>query len=104
MSITIRVTPEELKKNAMEITDEIKDLRNQYNAIEALVQKLPASWEGEAGGHHREVFREYMERVHTLLDACDRRPVQLLTMAGIYTETESRNQEMAGLLNRNIIE
>ena len=104
MSITIRVTPEELKKNAMEITDEIREIRNQYEMIGTLVQKLPVYWEGEAGDHHREVFHEYMERVESLLDRCDQRPVQLLTMAGIYTETENRNQEMAGLLNRNVIE
>ena len=104
MSITIRVTPEELKKNAAELTEEIREIRNQYQTIETLVQKLPASWEGEAGGHHREAFRSYMERVETVLKSCEQKPVQLLTMAGIYEETESKNQEKTGLLSRNVIE
>lgn len=87
--IVLRVTPEELKNRASEISGLIQELQQSFSEIEQISSKTRNYWIGEAGDQDRSGYQSLKDEKDRLLIRLADHPKNLLTMAGIYEETES---------------
>lgn len=86
--IMLRVTPEVLREKSAEFSDRVKDIQKRFERIESIAAKTKGYWQGEAGTQDRESFASYQEDIQFIIRRLSEHPVDLMTMAGIYSEAE----------------
>ncbi len=89
MGIVLKVTPEVLKRMAGEIEKEIGDISSQFSLIDADISRTRSYWEGEASDAHKSQYDGLKDEIHEAVSRLKSNPVNLLQMAGLYSETES---------------
>ena len=103
MSVTLRVTPEQLRAQAARINNILTRIDARYSNIGELSLQFPTYWEGEAYSLHRERMRDFLGNAGEIMAELFDRPVRLMTMAGLYSETEKQNEELGASLDSDII-
>jgi len=88
MSIKLRVTTDALKSKAGEVENHIKTLEKHFNEIQDIVGRSAGYWVGVAGDKARNEFNNRKEDVATVINRFREHPSDLLTMAGIYDQTD----------------
>lgn len=101
--ITLKVTPEEIKSKAQQIQGQIERFEAAWSNMAQLVGSSRGYWEGEAGNLHQKQFRLYQEDVERIVRRLKEHPVDLLKMAEIYEESESKVQEKIRELSGDVI-
>lgn len=101
--IQLRVSPDELKNKAGEITKQIQQMERNWNQLCELVNASKVYWEGDAGEHHRKLVKENEKDVQLILKRLKEHPEDLLEMAGIYISAEEQASEIANRLPDNVI-
>lgn len=86
--IVLRVTPEELRTQSDEIAGIVKEIKSHFDRIESVAAKTKGYWQGDAGDRDRESYVSYQDDINFLIHRLEEHPRDLLTIAGIYTETE----------------
>lgn len=101
--IQLKVSPDELKNKAGEITKQIQQMERNWNQLCELVNASKVYWEGDAGEQHRKLLKENEKDVQVILKRLKEHPEDLLEMAGIYTSAEEHAAQIANMLPDNVI-
>ena len=101
--IVLRVNPEELRRKSTEFSTIIKDIQKRFDRVESIAAKTKGYWLGEAGTRDRESFASYENDIQFLIRRLSEHPVDLLEMAGIYSEAEKSATETNAKLQTNQI-
>lgn len=99
---TIKVSPDEMIRQADNIKDSVEKIRKQFANIEELVNRSSAFWEGEASDLHIKKYRDLKQDCDEISRRLGEHPDDLLKMAGIYSESETRSTEDSNSLQSNI--
>lgn len=102
-TFTLKVTPEELKNKAKEITDQIGRVKSNWDRMESVIKNTKNYWEGEASDLHQNYYKEAEPDVQTILKRLREHPTDLLNMANLYDEAEQKANEIANALPTDII-
>jgi WXG100 family type VII secretion target len=103
MAIILKVTPEVLTRMAEDIEKQISDIQNQFSSIDTEVCKTRSYWEGDASEKHKAQYDSLKKEMDEAVKRLKSQPVNLLKMAGLYTETESQQKEVAQSLSADVI-
>lgn len=101
--ITLRVTPEQLKSKADEVSAEIRAMENAFEELARNVSRTSQYWIGEAGDKCRSLYEEDRQQVEEMLKRLKEHPADLLTMAQVYEDVERRVEEMSNALPEDVI-
>lgn len=102
-NVEIKVKDEALLSAAGTLKDRIREMRASYDKVMEIVQKTGGYWIGAAGDEHRNVFLEQRDDIDQIVKRLSEHPDDLLRIAGIYEEAESRTAEVPGGLNSVLI-
>ncbi len=103
MAMTIRVTPAELQRQAQEITSMIDRVERSLDTIEDQINSSKNYWEGDASNMHQQKYQSLRGDIRNTIRELRAHPRNLLTMAGLYTRTESEAQAESGTLSSDVI-
>ena len=102
--VRLKVTPGELQRHAAELERQIANAQRNWKGLCETVRASRYYWEGEAGDRGRKLLDDRMEDVQAVLSRLSEHPSDLLEMAGIYTDTETKALNLAGTLSDHVIE
>lgn len=103
MNIVLKVKPEVLESKASEVEHYIKSLESEFDGIQDVVSKTTGYWTGIAGDKARSEFNSQKEDTQRIIRRFKEHPPELLSMAGIYKETESGNVQENKALEIDVI-
>ena len=103
MGIVLKVTPETLEKMSGDIQDKISQIKSQFQEIESEIKRTPGYWDGEASEVHKKQFDTLKPEIQEALERLQRRPEELLKMAGLYQTTENTSKEATMSLSEDVI-
>lgn len=98
----IKVTPEELKNQSNQVSEDIKAIEKHWRSISNLVNGTKTYWEGDASNTHIRIYKDVEDDVNKIIARMKENPVKLLTMAGIYDEAEQNAVSMSAELPTDI--
>lgn len=93
--VSLRVTPEELKTVAGEITAEVQSIKTCLRNINSEVIDTQIYWRGDASGKHISNYQEMKPNIDSIVGELEAAPSDLLKIAGLYEETEEINVQLA---------
>ena len=99
---TMKVSPETMVHQADEIKNSVDTIRQQFGAIETCVRRTSGYWEGEASKLHITRFSKIKEKCDGITRRLREHPDDLLKMAGLYTDSETKSAEESNALQSNI--
>lgn len=102
-SINLKVSPEELKKKAGEITKEISAIEKDFEKIDQYVTGTKKYWEGEASDVHIKGYNKMKDDFKTIIKRLKEHPTDLQTMAGVYEETENAIKTIVTALPTDVL-
>lgn len=102
--VEILVQPDVLRQTADEVTSCIGQVETLFVSVQTTVGHTRHYWIGEAGDLHRKAFEEQMDDIDQILVRLREHPVDLLKIAGIYDETDTRQAEASSQMSSNLIE
>lgn len=103
MSIVLKVDPEILKAKAEEVSSQIKKVEGTMDDIQKIVANSTGYWIGAAGDKARKSFKNMENEARTVIKRFNEHPKDLLTMAGVYSETERQLTQFNQRLETDII-
>ena len=103
MSVTLRVDPDKLRAKAEDISTHMQQVEKSISAISAVVNASGSYWGGEAYSKYRNEYAEVKEEVLSVCEKVKKRPIHLMTMAGVYQKTQQQNIALAQTLPQNPI-
>ena len=102
--VQIKVNSTVLRDKADAVTKSIKQMQEQYDQLEQIVNKTSYYWIGEAGDMHRETYNEQKPKIEEMLKRLKEHPVDLVAIAQMYENVESELQSIAAELPGDIID
>ena len=103
MAITIRVNESTLTAKSAQITDRIGRIEKALQTMSEQIRSSSNYWEGDASTTHRTKFNVMEADTKQTIEKLKKHPPHLLSMAGLYKETEGSDQSMAQSLSNNVI-
>lgn len=100
--MNIRVTPQELRDQSVQVEEDIKAIEKHWKAITDLVNGTKNYWEGEASITHIGIYQDVEEEVNAIIRRLAENPVKLQTMAGVYETTERTAEAAAAELPSDV--
>lgn len=101
--IILKVSPDELKAKAEEISRQISSFEADWKQFSYLVQNSKSYWTGDTGDAHQKMFMQYKEDVERIIKRLHEHPEDLLKMAGLYEESEQRAVSTVQRLSGDVI-
>lgn len=101
--INLKVTPAQLQQKAREVSEAVSKMKTDFNSLNTAINSTHHYWIGQAGDLHRRLYNDKVGDVNEVLQMLGRYPVDLLKMAGIYTQTEEQNKAVAASLSSDVI-
>ena len=95
MAIKLKVTPEELKNLASEITSEVVNIKKYLKDIDQEVIGTQKYWSGDASARHISNYQEIKPMADKVVEKLEAAPKNLLQIAGLYEEGEEANSQVA---------
>ena len=102
-SITLKVSPQQLKSKSAEIKKSIDAFEKNWNQASQLIRASKSYWAGDASNSHQKIYQECQEDVRQILRRLKEHPSDLLQMAGVYEAAEKEAQAFAGSLPSDVI-
>lgn len=99
----LKVTPQQLKSKAEQVTKEIGEMSRAFEELTRTVSKTSHYWIGEAGDTHRDLYEKKKDDIDEMLRRFREHPTDLLTMAGVYEQTEIKVTEISMQLPEDVI-
>lgn len=93
--VSLRVTPEELRAVAGEITAEVQNIKKFLRNINSKVVDTQSYWRGDANEKHISNYQEMKPNIDAIVGELEVAPSDLLKIAGLYEETEEINVQLA---------
>ena len=103
LEFTMKVSPETMINQADEIKGSVDRIRQQFAMIEECVRRSSGYWEGEASNLHTTSFAKIKESCDVITRCLSEHPDDLLKMAGLYIDSETKSIEESNSLQNNII-
>ncbi len=102
ISITLRVTPEQLKTQKNVVQSDLNNIRNDINQITNEIMGTSGYWQGEAARKQRTDYEDSKQKINNMLDRLQTYPDRILQMAGLYESAEDVNVQTASQLETDI--
>ncbi len=102
ISITLRVTPEELKTQKNVVQTDLDNMKNDILNITREIMDTAHYWHGEAGGKQRKEYEEGTQNILNMINRLQTYPDRILKMAGLYETAEETNVATADRLKTDI--
>ncbi len=99
----LKVSPDELKTQAKNIENEIKEIQKDHDKILAAINSTKGYWTGEASQKHQSNYKNIDEDFTTVLKRLKEHPKDLLKMAGVYADANESAKEIAESLNEDVV-
>lgn len=100
----LKVSTEELKAKSASVSGLAKKMKTQYDALRSIVNSSSGYWVGNGGDCHRKKFTTQEKDVEEMFNRINEHVVDLLTMAGVYEQTESNiNTQIQDTLPSDVI-
>lgn len=103
-NISVKVSPEALVTQAVEVRRLATDMKRRFEILEDTMDKTKGYWLGEAGELHRKLYNEQKEKVTTMLKRLLEHPDDLLAISENYKMAENINVQSASLLDADLIQ
>ena len=103
MGIVLKVEPDALIRMAGDIEKQLKDMKTQFGELQSDINRTRSFWEGEASDTHKSQYDALDPEIQNALDRLQKRPEELLKMAGLYNEVEDAAKEAAMSLLEDVI-
>lgn len=100
---TLKVTPEILTAKANEVLKDLNAIKQAMATIKERMDGTSSYWLGEAGNLERELFNSKEEEIEEIMKRLNEHPIDLMTMAGNYTQAENMAMDLANALTDNVI-
>ena len=95
---TIKVTTEILSAKANDAAERINILERCLEDIRSTVENTKGYWIGEAGEKCRQQYEKQQDMVSEVLKRLKKQPQTLLSIAGVYSNTENTAREVSMIL------
>lgn len=99
----VKVDTQALRTAASEVTSLTRALQSDFDELQSCVRKTSCYWVGAAGDQYRREFDAEKQETSELLALLSKYPADLLTMAGVYEDTERANTQGNGMLPSDIL-
>lgn len=103
MGIVLKVTPNVLVRMANDIEKRIADVENLFGQMDSEISRTRFFWEGEASDLHSSQYEALKGEIGETTKRLSSHPQNLLTMAGLYSETETNAVAAAQSLKADVI-
>lgn len=101
--ITVKVTPDMLKRKAGDINREITRIEKALQNIGEQIRGSKKDWEGDAGNAHQQRYNALKDEIANVIRELKAHPRNLLQMAGLYSAAESSAVSTADTLSADVI-
>ncbi len=99
----VKVETGVLRTTASEVTGLTRTLQGDFDALQNCVKHTNRYWVGAAGDQYRREFDAEKKETSELLTLLGKYPTDLLTMAGVYEDTECVNTQNTSALPSDIL-
>lgn len=99
---SIKVSPDIMLRQADAIKNNVNTIRQNLDNIKNRVTASKNYWEGEASNLHLKSYEKMEEQGEEIIHRLGEHPNDLLRMAGIYSDNESKAAESANSLPNDI--
>lgn len=99
----VKVDTNVLRSTAADVTSLTKVLQGDFDELQSCVHQTSRYWTGAAGDQYRREFDEEKKETSEVLTLLGKYPADLLSMAGIYDETERVNTQNTAALPSDIL-
>lgn len=103
VAVLVKVNTSALRNAAAETAGAAEQLQRDFDALQDCVRKTNRYWAGLAGDQYRQNFQAEKAEISSVLEALRKYPADLLSMAGIYEQTEKAAAQDSGILPNNIL-
>ena len=100
---SLKVTPEELKAVSSQVEPLIAKMENDFRTISDLMNNTAGYWLGDAGDLYRKTYKQKEDHIYEMIARLREHPRDLLTMAGVYEQSERTNVAKAEPLPSEVI-
>lgn len=101
--IDFKVTPEVLDQRGLDLLYQINSSEKLYGQIRDVVTRTSSYWKGEAGNHHRQMFREQDDEIKAIFDRLHNYPVNLNEISARYKKVEAKEKTANASVPNNLI-
>ncbi len=101
--IQVKVKTEVLRSTASEVSSLTRTLQSDFDELQSCVRQTTRYWVGAAGDQYRRDFDAEKQEIGELLALLGKYPTDLLTMAGVYEDTERTNTQSSSALPSDIL-
>lgn len=99
----MKVEPKVLRNTAQQVTGLARSLQNDFSEMQTVVERTRYYWVGAAADRYRKEFASQKQETQELLALLGKYPQDLLSMAQIYEDVESRNTQATQALPSDIL-
>ena len=99
----LKVTPAQLETRAKAVESHIKAFENDWKQMTDIIRNSKGYWAGDASTTHQKYFKECEDDVLQIIKRLKEHPRDLLTMAGIYKESENKASQLAKTVPGDVI-
>lgn len=100
----LKVAPDELKNKAIEIEGQIANVEKNWNSLCETVNASRRYWEGDAAEYRLNFLGKIEQDVQEALQRLREQPLDLMQMAGIYIDAETKAVELASHLPDDVLQ
>lgn len=98
------VTPEVLESKSAEVEKKVNNVKEKFAKMNDMIDATKEYWVGEGGDKHRETYGKFRNDIDDIIKRLSEHPAELLTMAGIYRQSEQTNVSSSNSLDNNVIQ
>ena len=89
------VSPEDMQKAASTLSTQVNNMNTCFEQMKITMQQTVSYWVGEAGEAHRKLYEQQVEKTQEIIARYTEHVNDLNTMAGVYSEAETRAATLA---------
>ena len=101
--IEIKVTPGVLDRRGMDLLNQINSTEELFSQIKDVVTRTSSYWKGDAGNHHRQMFREQEDEIRAIFRRLHDYPVNLNEISSRYKKVEAKEKAENASVSNNLI-
>lgn len=102
-NVEIKVNDQSLLSAAETLKRKISEMRSSYDKVLEIIQKTGGYWVGLAGDEHRNAFLEQQDDIDQIVKRLSEHPDDLLKIANLYEEAETKTAEISASPNSALI-
>lgn len=101
--INLKVDADRLVGKARNVSDAVDRMRKDFDRLDRAIDETKKYWKGTAGDSHRKLYSDQKKTIQDILRDMEKYPDDILKMAGLYREAETKNTQKAEGLKSGMI-